>query len=129
VVARQVARADAVVVAMGPGVVGTGTRLGYSAIEVGPVLDAAAALGGVPIACLRASSADPRPRHRGLSHHSATALRLACRSRVTIPLPAGDGEREATLRSDLVAAGLDRRHDVVDIDTPDILALFAAHDL
>ena len=102
-VARHVAGADAVVVAMGPGVAGTGTRLGFSAIEVGPVLDAAAALGGRPIACLRASFADPRPRHQGLSHHSATALGLACRSRVTIPLPLVGGPEEET------AAGRHRR--------------------
>ena len=39
-----IAHADAVVVVMGPGVVGTATRLGFSGIEVGPVLDAAAGL-------------------------------------------------------------------------------------
>jgi hypothetical protein len=128
-VARHVAGADAVVVAMGPGVAGTGTRLGFSAIEVGPVLDAASALGGRPVACLRASFADPRPRHQGLSHHSATALGLACRSRVTIPLPLVGGPEEDRIRADLAAAGLDVRHDVVAVKPPDILGLFAAHGL
>ena len=128
-VARHVARADAAVVAMGPGVAGTGTRLGFSAIEVGPVLDAAAALGGQPVACLRASFADPRPRHRGLSHHSATALGLACRSRVTVPLPLVGGSEEETLRAGVAAAGLDARHDVVAVKPPDILGLFERHGL
>ncbi|HEV7535332.1 MAG TPA: DUF3866 family protein, partial [Acidimicrobiia bacterium] len=128
-VARHVAGADAVVVAMGPGVAGTGTRLGFSAIEVGPVLDAAAALGGRPVACLRASFADPRPRHQGLSHHSATALGLACRSRVTVPLPLVGGPEEERLRADVAAAGLDRRHDVVAVKPPDILGLFERHGL
>src|SRR5688572_13657225 len=128
-VARHVAGADAVVVAMGPGVAGTGTRLGFSAIEVAPILDAAAALGGRPIACLRASFADPRPRHQGLSHHSATTLGLACRSRVTIPLPLVGGPEEETLRAALVAAGLGDRHDVVAVKPPDILGLFAAAGL
>jgi Protein of unknown function (DUF3866) len=128
-VARHVAGADAVVVAMGPGVAGTGTRLGFSAIEVGPVLDAVAAVGGRPIACLRASFADPRPRHQGLSHHSATALGLACRSRVTIPLPLVGGLEEETLRADMAAAGLEARHDVVAVKPPDILGLFAQHGL
>ena len=123
-VARHVAGADAVVVAMGPGVAGTGTRLGFSAIEVAPVLDAAAAVGGRPIACLRASFADPRPRHQGLSHHSATALGLACRSRVTIPLPLVGGPEEERLRAEMAAAGLDTRHDVVTVKPPDILGLF-----
>jgi hypothetical protein len=128
-VARHVAGADAVVVAMGPGVAGTGTRLGFSAIEVGPVLDAAAAVGGRPIACLRASFADPRPRHQGLSHHSATALGLACRSRVTVPLPLVGGPEEETLRAAVAAAGLDVRHEVVAVKPPDILGLFAQHGL
>jgi hypothetical protein len=128
-VARHVAGADAVVVAMGPGVAGTGTRLGFSAIEVGPVLDAAVAVGGRPVACLRASFADPRPRHRGLSHHSATALGLACRSRVTVPLPLVGGPEEETLRAGVAAAGLDARHDVVTVKPPDILGLFDRHGL
>jgi hypothetical protein len=128
-IARHVAGADAVVVAMGPGVAGTGTRLGFSAIEVGPILDAAAALGGRPITCLRASFADPRPRHQGLSHHSATALGLACRSRVTIPLPLVGGPEEDRLRADITAAQLDKHHDVVTLKPPDVLGLFDQHGL
>jgi len=128
-IARHVAGADAVVVAMGPGVTGTGTRLGFSAIEVAPVLDAAAALGGRPIACLRASFADPRPRHQGLSHHSATALGLACRSRVSVPFPLVGGREEEVLRTGVAAAGLDARHDVVGVEPPDILGLFEKHGL
>ena len=128
-VARHVAGADAAVVAMGPGVAGTGTRLGFSAIEVGPILDAATAVGARPVACLRASFADPRPRHQGLSHHSATTLGLACRSRVTIPLPLVGGPEEETLRAALAAAGLDAAHDIVAVKPPDILGLFAAAGL
>jgi len=128
-VARHLAGADAAVVAMGPGVVGTGTRLGFSGLEVGPTLDAAVALGGQAVACLRASFADPRERHRGLSHHSATALRLACRERISIALPLVGGPEELRLRADLAAAGLDRRHEVVEIDPPDVLGLFEHHGL
>ena len=82
------ADADLVVVAMGPGVVGTGTRLGTTAIEVASVLDTAEALGQRAIACLRYSDADPRERHRGLSHHSRTALELT-RSTVDVAVPEG----------------------------------------
>jgi hypothetical protein len=123
-VARHAAGADAAVVAMGPGIVGTNTRLGFTGMEVGPILDAAAALGGTPIACLRVSFADPRERHAGLSHHTRTALRLACRERVDVAVPRLGGEEEARLRADLVEAGIDRRHRLVDVDPPDVLALF-----
>jgi hypothetical protein len=128
-VARHVALADAAVVVMGPGIVGTNTRLGFSGMEVGPVLDAAHALGGTPIACLRISFADGRDRHRGLSHHSATALRLAARERTTVAVPRLGPERDAVLRADLVAAGVDVRHDLVDVDAPDVLALLEEHGL
>jgi hypothetical protein len=129
-VARHVARADAAVIVMGPGIVGTNTRLGFSGMEVGPILDAASALGGVPIACLRVSFADGRDRHVGLSHHSATALRIAARDRVQVAVPQlADPAHDRRLRDDLVAAGIDRRHDLIDVDAPDALALFAQHGL
>lgn len=128
-VARHVAGADAAVVAMGPGIVGTGTRLGFSGMEVGPILDAAAGLKGVPIACIRASFADPRPRHRGISHHTVTALSIACRSRVRIAFPAVGGEEEERLRADLESSGLVDRHEVVSVEPPGVLDLFERHGL
>ncbi|MEX2267630.1 MAG: DUF3866 family protein [Acidimicrobiia bacterium] len=128
-VAKHIAEADVAVVAMGPGIVGTNTRLGFSGMEVGPVLDAVAALQGIPIAALRVSFADPRPRHYGLSHHSATALRLACRERVRVAFPLVGGAEEERLRADLATAGIDTRHDLVEVDPPDVLKLFAQHQL
>jgi hypothetical protein len=88
VMARHVLGADAVVVGMGPGVVGTGTVLGTTALEAAPALDAAAALGGTPILAMRVSLADTRPRHQGISHHSRTVLRLA-RPGVHVAVPPG----------------------------------------
>jgi len=128
-VARHVAHADAAVVVMGPGIVGTNTRLGFSGMEVGPVLDATHALGGVAIACLRVSFADGRDRHQGLSHHSATALRLAARERALVAVPRLPPEQAMRLEADLLAAGIDRRHELVDVEAPDALALFDRYEL
>jgi len=86
--ARHRLGAEVIVAAMGPGVAGTGSRLGYSGLEVAPVLDAVAWLGGRPVACLRCSGADARTRHQGISHHSLTALD-AVRSQVEVALPPG----------------------------------------
>ena len=80
--AVRLAGADMVIVAMGPGVVGTGSALGTTALEVAPIVDAAGALGGQPIVAARTSEADPRPRHQGLSHHTTAALRLAARAAI-----------------------------------------------
>jgi hypothetical protein len=109
--------------------VGTASRLGFSGIEVGPILDAAIGLRGVPIACLRVSFADPRPRHRGLSHHSATALSIATRGRALIPLPTIGGQEEKILRADLETSGLADRHDLIDVPPAGIIDLFAQHEL
>jgi hypothetical protein len=80
--AVRVAGADVVIVGMGPGVVGTGSMLGTTAVEVGSILDAVGALSGQPVVAARTSGADERDRHRGLSHHTTTALRLASRPAV-----------------------------------------------
>ena len=103
-VARHAARADVVVVGMGPGGAGTRTRLGFSAIEIGPVLDTANAMNASAIGTLRISFADPRPRHRGVSHHSITALTVATRSRVRIAVPTVGGDEELQIRADLSGA-------------------------
>ena len=87
-VARGLARADAVVVAPGPGVIGTGTTLGFGGVEVAAVCDAVNALGGRPIVAVRWSGADARPRHRGVSHHTITVLDLV-HGPVTVPVARG----------------------------------------
>lgn len=86
--ARLVCDADLVVVAQGPGNLGTGTRWGFSGVAAGEALNAAAVLGGRPVASLRVSGADPRDRHRGVSHHSLTAYgRVALRpADVVVPV-------------------------------------------
>ena len=60
-------------VAQGPGNLGTGTRWGFSGVAAGEAVNAIGVLGGHPVAALRVSGADPRDRHRGVSHHSLTA--------------------------------------------------------
>jgi hypothetical protein len=71
--ARHVVGAQVTVVTQGPGNLGTGTRWGFSGVAAGEAINAAAALDGSPVAALRISGADPRERHRGISHHSLTA--------------------------------------------------------
>jgi hypothetical protein len=113
--AVHVSEADLVVVGMGPGVVGTGVGLGTTAVEAASVLDAAAALGGRPVCCVRASAADPRDRHRGVSHHVTTVLDLT-RSRVEVATVAG-----APLQRD--------DHDVVVVDPVGVTDLLAERGL
>lgn len=86
--ARLVVEADLAVVVQGPGNLGTGTRWGFSGVAAGEAVNAAATLGGRPVAALRVSGADPRERHLGVSHHSLTAYgRVAVHSAdVVVPV-------------------------------------------
>ena len=117
--ARHHLDADVAVVAMGPGVVGTESELGTSALEAAPVLDTAVALGGRPVLCVRASEVDARPRHRGVSHHALTVLDLV-RSPVDVPVPHG-----------LVALldGHAARHHVVGVEATDAATTLEAAGL
>jgi hypothetical protein len=123
------AGADVVVVAMGPGVVGTGTALGFTAMEQGTVLDAAATLDGNGIAVLRLNWLDERPRHTGLSHHTLTALSLAARESATIAVPRLEDPRRAEVMEALAGAGLDERHEIVEADGKPGLELLASRGI
>jgi hypothetical protein len=80
--------ADAVLCSVGPGVVGTGSRWGHGAVAAAEAANAAAALGGSAVLAIRASEADERERHRGVSHHARSALEL-CLGAVAVAWPAG----------------------------------------
>jgi hypothetical protein len=103
--ARHVVGADVVVVAQGPGNLGTGTRWGFSGVAAGEAVNAAAVLGGRPVASLRVSGADARERHLGVSHHSLTAYgRVALAPADVVvpvfdPAPAVPAEASATVRT------------------------------
>jgi Protein of unknown function (DUF3866) len=123
---KVVGKCDVVIAGMGPGVVGTGTILGHTAIEQGHLLDATAALGGRPFACVRISYADTRARHHGVSHHTLTALRIATHRRATVVLPELAGDYLAEINGQLEAAGISSKHDVVTAAGEPGLALLDA---
>lgn len=108
---RHAGDCDAVVAGMGPGSVGTGTPFGYSALEQGQLLDAASGLGGLAIAALRISFDDPRERHRGISHHTLTALRVAARERCLIAVPKLSPEASRRIADQLGDSGVCDVHD------------------
>jgi hypothetical protein len=81
-------RLDAVVCSIGPGIVGTGSPFGHGGVAAAEAANAALALDGLPIVAVRASEADPRERHRGVSHHTRSVLEL-CLGEVVVPWPAG----------------------------------------
>jgi hypothetical protein len=82
------ARMDAIVCSIGPGVVGTNSRMGHGGVAAAEAANAASALGGTPILAPRLSDADERDRHRGVSHHTLAAIELSLGA-LKIAWPAG----------------------------------------
>lgn len=123
--ARHVLSADVVVVAQGPGNLGTGTPWGFSGVAVGEAVNAVAVLGGRPVGVLRISGADPRERHLGVSHHSLTAYGRVALAPADLPVP-------AALPADLAGriatqlASLPSRHRVVPVAIDDLAEALGA---
>ena len=122
--ARHVLGADVAVVTQGPGNLGTGTRWGFSGVACGEAVNAAAVLGGRPVASLRVSEADARERHRGVSHHSLTAYGRVALARADVVVPVLDGEFGALVAGQ--AQFLAERHHLVGVPTGGLLAALAA---
>lgn len=119
--ARHVLEADCIIVAMGPGIVGTGTRYGHTGIEVGTAVNAVHALGGDPVVVPRLSFADSRPRHQGVSHHTLTALAHVALAPATVPLPLLPDEQAARVWAQVTGAGLHLKHRLVGVGGQSIL--------
>jgi hypothetical protein len=111
--ARHVVGADVAVVTQGPGNLGTGTRWGFSGVAAGEAVNAVAALDGRPVASLRLSDADQRPRHRGVSHHSLTAYGQVALAACDVVVPVLPEPLASRVAADV--APLAKRHRLVTV--------------
>jgi hypothetical protein len=80
---------DAVLVAPGPGIIGSDTAYGHGGMAALDSAHAALSLSLSTAISPRLSSADPRDRHRGLSHHTKTVLDLLL-APVDVAAPEGE---------------------------------------
>lgn len=120
--AKHVAFADVIVVSLGPGITGTSTPFGHGGVAQGEAINAVAALGGLPVAPLRLSFADERPRHRGVSHHSLIALGTIALAPAVVVVPSLPPESADAVDAALEEAGVWRRHvrrDAMEAQFPD----------
>jgi hypothetical protein len=120
--ARHVAGADLAIVGIGPGIPGTATPYGHGGVAQGEAINAVVALEGVPIAALRVSFADTRPRHVPVSHQTLTALTGVALGRALVALPRLEPDSAEALESALEQAGVWRIHEPrrVDAALPDL---------
>ncbi len=104
--ARHALGCDAAIVAIGPGIPGTATPFGHGGVAQGEALNAVCALGGRPIAALRLSLTDPRPRHVPVSHQTIVALMRVTLRSVEVAVPVFDDERDEVIDSALSDTGV-----------------------
>jgi hypothetical protein len=100
---------EAVLVGPGPGIIGSDTRLGHGGMAALDSAHAAMALGLPALLSPRLSAADERERHRPVSHHTLTVLRMLL-GPVEVPVPAGNPVVAARLAD--AAAWRHRLHEV-----------------
>ncbi|MCL5292802.1 MAG: DUF3866 family protein [Actinobacteria bacterium] len=115
VAARVAAKADVTIVTMGPGIVGTDTPLGFTAMEQGQVVNAVFSLQGRPVAVPRISFKDKRLRHYGLSHHTLMALAIAAQAPCAITLPEMSPEKFDEVMTRVDRTNLRTRHKILSI--------------
>ena len=117
--AARVLDAEVAVVTQGPGNLGTGTAWGFSGVAAGEAVNAANAVGARPVAVLRMSGADPRTRHRGVSHHSTTAYGRVALSPADVVVPASCAAVVEPVRPAL------SRHRLVEVEDADLVEVLA----
>lgn len=105
--ARKVLAADLIVVGMGPGIVGTGTKYGFSGVENAFIAKAVRILEGRSILIPRISFAEKRSRHYGISHHTLTLLGDLITEPVEVVFP-----EEALIREIVARSKLAEKHDL-----------------
>ncbi len=105
---------EAILVGPGPGIIGSDTDLGHGGMAALDSAHASLSLNLPTILSPRLSSTDPRERHRGLSHHTATVLELLL-APVDISVP--DAASEASSQIQAASANRHRLHPIqVDLD-------------
>jgi Protein of unknown function (DUF3866) len=87
---------DAALVGPGPGMIGSETALGHGGMATLDNAHAALALGLPTLLSPRLSAADPRDRHRIVSHHTLTVMRMLL-APVEVAVPAGEPVATALL--------------------------------
>ena len=112
---------EAILLGPGPGIIGSDSAYGHGGMAALDNAHASLSLGLPTLISPRLSSADPRDRHRGLSHHTHTVLNLLL-APVDVALPQGYAEIASELSG---ATG--ERHNLLEA-TPD-LASYAASGL
>lgn len=103
---------DGLIGGPGPGILGSATVFGHGGMVALDVAHAGLSLKAPVVLSPRLSGSDPRPRHRGLSHHSQAVLNLLLAG-VQVPLP--EGREDLAVIVESIGRGHRVTHEAVDL--------------
>lgn len=112
IAAKKIAKCDAIIVIMGPGHAGTGTRFGFTGIEIANNAHTIYSLGGLPICIPRVSFKENRKRHYGISHHYLTAIGCHCFVPCQIAFPHFLDNEKKFILNQCKDVDLDKKHTI-----------------
>ncbi len=121
IASKIIANSDITIITMGPGIVGTDTKFGFSGIEQGYIIDAVNNLGGISVAVPRISFADKRERHKGISHHTLTILNDIVNTKTNLAFPIVHKDYAEFIDTQIKANGLNERHNIVFENGSDVI--------
>ena len=108
---------EAILIGPGPGIIGSDTAYGHGGLASLDNAHASLSLGLPTLISPRLSSADPRERHRGLSHHTRTVLDLLL-APVDVALPHGHPAIASELSKRRRTATISSKHPPICPPTP-----------
>jgi hypothetical protein len=112
--AKAAADADVIVVTMGPGIVGTGSKYGFSGVEQGQIVNAVSTLYGKPIVIPRISFKDTRNRHFGISHHTITVLSEIALAPAIVAIPEMELGKKQFVLKQLRLKDIHKKHRIIE---------------
>lgn len=121
IAANIILNSDITIIAMGPGIVGTGTKYGFSGIEQGYIIDAVNNLGGISFAVPRISFADNRERHKGISHHTLTILNDITNTKTNLVLPILQGHYAEQIIKQIKENKINEKHNIMFENGNDVI--------
>lgn len=121
IAAKEVLKGDVTIISMGPGIVGTGTKYGFSGIEQGNNINAINNLGGRAIVVPRISFKDSRDRHKGISHHTLTVLSEITNTSTNVVLPLLEASKNNYITKQIEKLGIQNKHEIFFEKGEDIL--------
>lgn len=129
ITAKLIGKCDACIVIMGPGHVGTGTKFGFTGMEISNNANIVYSMGGIPICIPRVSFKEKRERHYGISHHFLTAMGCYCLVPCHMAFPnLSEHEKEIIIKQ-YEYHELDKKHSIyfLDENTIEIMEKYNLH--